>query len=83
MPTRTDVLALVDTHLARPLPELDPTTPLAEAVFDSFAFVELALGLEQEFGVRMGAGEAAEIATVGDLAAAIEAGMAARGIHSA
>ena len=81
MHARTDVLNLVDRHLRQPLMSFDPATPIEEAVFDSFGFVELALGLEEEFGLRLSEAETADFATIGDLRAAIEAGLDARSLH--
>jgi acyl carrier protein len=42
-------------------------------VWDSFAALALVYGIEAEFGVRLGYGVLAQVTTIGELAAAIEA----------
>ncbi len=74
---RNEIDSVVDSHLVDPLSSFDPATPIIDAVADSFAYVELALDLEEQFGLRLSDGDLAEMATVGDLSGAIDERLAA------
>jgi acyl carrier protein len=62
---------------------IDPGATFANLNFDSLATIQLALGLEEEFGVIIEDGELSSLMTVGDAAALIAdliaAGKAAAG----
>ncbi len=66
------VKTIINAHLSRPLDALDPATPINEALNDSFAYVEMALELEQAFDVRLSDGEFRDLTTIGDLVAAMD-----------
>ena len=52
--------------------ELRPERSLSELVHDSFAYVELALTLQEESGVRLSQADLQGIRTVGDLVDRLE-----------
>ena len=83
MPKNDDMRTVIDCYLQGPVRSLDPTMPIAEAFVDSFAYVEMALELEQRFGVRLSDGQLSELNTVGDLATALDLPISARGIANA
>lgn len=59
-----------------PASELRPDADLeADLQLDSLAVVELQYVLEERTGVHMGTGEEAQLRTVGDLQAAVEAAL--------
>ncbi|MEM7122541.1 MAG: acyl carrier protein [Pseudomonadota bacterium] len=74
---RNEIDRVVDSHLINPIASFDPATPIIDAVADSFAYVELALDLEEQFGLRLSDGDLAEMATVGDLSGVINDRVAA------
>ena len=69
---REDVFKVIDSKMVKPFATVDPGTPIREAIADSFAYVELALELEERFGLRLQDSEIAEVTTLGELAAAID-----------
>jgi acyl carrier protein len=66
---------LLEQAAGRPLAELSDEATLADGLgFDSLALLELALGLEERFGIAVSAQDVADaFRTVGSLRALIEA----------
>ena len=69
---REDVFRVIDSKMLEPFASADPATPIREAIADSFAYVEMALELEDRFGLRLQDSDLAELTTLGELAAAID-----------
>jgi acyl carrier protein len=67
MPATDSLQSQVSRFLIKPLDELDPATPLHEAILDSFALAELALALESDHQIVLTQAELARLATVADL----------------
>lgn len=63
---------VIDSRFEQPLAVLDPEMPLREVITDSFAFVELALELEDRFGLRLSDGKLQEVETVADFLQTLE-----------
>ena len=61
-----------------PPERLTPETPLPEIDIDSLAAMELVFSLEERYGVTVGATDPAAFATLGEIAAYIDARIAAR-----
>src|SRR5690242_15413854 len=59
--------------------DLTADSVLAEAGFDSLACADLALAVEERFGIRLADGDVAALASVGDVVAAVERRPALRG----
>lgn len=74
-PGPDDVRALLEGAAGRALGELDDTTALAEELgFDSLAFLELTVALEERFGIAVGSQDVAgAFRTVGCLRALLSA----------
>lgn len=69
---RDAVYAAIDSILPKPLADHDPATPIREAIADSFAYVEMALELEDTFGLRLMDSELGDVVTLGDLKTAVD-----------
>ena len=61
----------IATLARRPAAELDAATPLSALAADSLDLVEMAIGLEEDFGVPLGHDDLDAVQTVGDLIDAI------------
>ena len=66
------VTATVAELLSIPLERITPETPLEELVPDSFAMVETAIELQEEFDVVFNQDDLKEVHTVGDLVALMQ-----------
>ncbi len=66
MMTRAEIRCqLID--LVQPLDAIADDTPLAEAMYDSFRYVEVALGIEDRLGVRLTDADLTGITRFGEL----------------
>lgn len=67
MPTRDELRARIAAFLKQPVERLSDELALADLVVESLMLVELAIDLQEDYGVRLGHEELARVATVGDL----------------
>jgi len=67
MTTEDRILQRIATLRHRPVSELDASTPLTALAADSLDLVELAVALEEDFGVPLGHEDLETVRTVGDL----------------
>ena len=61
------VRARIASVLNQPAERVRDDTQLADLVVESLALVEMAIDLQEDFGVRLGHEELASVETVGDL----------------
>ena len=67
------VAATIGELLSIPVERIRPETPLDELVLDSFALVETAIELQEEFDVVFNQDDLKAVRTVGDLVALMQA----------
>ena len=70
--TFDDVIARMADVLSLPAERLTPGTTLAELVTDSFLLVEMAVDLQEEFGVLFNESDVKDLHTVGDVVSLLQ-----------
>jgi len=78
VPVDRSVLDMCAELAPEPGLALDPNTVLADVGFDSLGCADLAVAIEERFGVRLPDAEVAEFKTVKEVASAVKAGVKAR-----
>ena len=61
------IRTIIAAALGQPIECLPDSLPIGDAVPDSYAWVELVIGLQEEAGVQIGGEDMKTVVTVGDL----------------